>query len=1321
LFKKVLVFSIIGLFFVSSIVSCVSNDSKSSFKEFKENMMNFDKSDLSFTVRDESKWIDTFHSDNHIIGKDGFAVYKKDTNPYPNNISGYIIQFQEKSLFKYESELRLKVSQSGRFDESEFSSMLENHKNRIIEEQTDAFKNIKQTINCVGNIEGILLTKFTNIFNGIVLDISPLEAEKIKLLPCVKKIYPNREIEICLNASVPLINADDVWSLQDPLGQNITGKDVTIAIVDTGIDYNHPDLGGGFGNKFKVVSGYDFVNDDNDPMDDNGHGTHCAGIAAGTGTASNKKYVGVAPDAKLHAYKVLGKDGWGWESWVIAGVERAVDPNNDSDTSDHVDVISISLGGEGDPDDPLCQVIDTVVELGVVVTVSAGNSGPSEESIRSPACARNAITVGSSTHLPNSQSSGGPDKIARYSSRGPTSIGTIKPDILAPGGDVNYSSYEFYYEYGITSCRANDTSRGNPINEFYTKASGTSMACPHVAGAAALIKQAHADWTSKEIKMALRNTAVDLGYDMNTQGYGRIDVLESVLLEDAPPIANLKTSGKIYGFEVDIIGTASAMNLIRYTLYYKPGWDLYFSDDSDDDSWIKLVESKDEKKNDTLGVWDISRLADGNYTLKLVVESQDQETQDRVLINIKNTEILYPKDVRDGFHSFPFYEEWEIFPSWRDIEINGTCTGFDFDCYTLKWKKQGNSDWSDEGVVLLNDGGLPVEESLLGTWNVAFLDESAFYFINLTSYYVDGRRNSDVVKIWIDTDIQYGWPKKIEWDSISPWAPPVIADINNDGKNDLIFAGMYHVTVYRHDGSFIDGWPKEIQTWYNDEIRASMIFPPAVGDLDNDGFNEIVTVDIAGYLHVFNHDGSYLDGFPKKFDSFFPQTPTLADIDNDGHLDIVFGDWGNNNYWTGYLHVVNLNGDYLEGWPKRLSTIFNPYAINGVSAIADLDKDGYNEIAVTTHVNYFSVLDNYELDGGTNVWLFNHDGTLLKGWPKKFDSGWPIWESGIVLADINDDSNMEVIFGLNIDPWGDTEENSKIYVWNLDGSLVDGWPQSIYNPWNSNSSIGFSYKPPAVSDINNDGYLEIIISNELCGSLWAFAYDGSLLDGWPVFDDYINHPILSDPEGTPLIGNLDNDDELEISVGTHGHRVHYGDLPNLYAYNSDGSIAEKFPKKIDDFMYIDSLPIGDLDNDGDNELIAATFKNIIIWDLPGSTEDHGWSQFCHDPQHTGTYPYDGPYVRILHPLEGYINIGNYPLIKTFLKNTYLFGKTTIKIGTGKDTSIVEFYIDNELKETLKPPFEWTWDESTSGKHVIKAIAYDHHGKNASDEVTIWKF
>jgi len=328
-------------------------------------------------------------------------------------------------------------------------------------------------------------------------------------LDAVEKIWLDRMVYPSLHESVPHIGAPDVWD------SGYTGNGVTIAILDTGIDATHPDLDDldddPVTNDPKVLYEVNFT-DDPTAEDGYGHGTHCASIAAGTGGGRTEApfHVGVALGAWLYNVKVLGEQGYGLNSWIIDGIEFAVlGPDGIADTGDEADVISMSLGGSPtDGTDPLSEAVNWAVAQGAVVVVSAGNSGD-YFTIGAPGAAQDVITVGASTKS---------DTIASFSSRGPV-LGTdfgVKPDVLAPG-------------VAIIAARAGGTSMGSPVDDLYTSAQGTSMAAPHVSGAAALVLQANPavplGWSAPRfVKNSLMSSALDLGYDAYTQGAGRIDV-----------------------------------------------------------------------------------------------------------------------------------------------------------------------------------------------------------------------------------------------------------------------------------------------------------------------------------------------------------------------------------------------------------------------------------------------------------------------------------------------------------------------------------------------------------------------------------------------------------------------------------------------------------------------------------------------------------------------------------------------------------------------------------------------------------------------------
>ncbi|MEH7355192.1 S8 family serine peptidase [Neobacillus drentensis] len=294
----------------------------------------------------------------------------------------------------------------------------------------------------------------------------------------IEKIWLDGRVEATLDQSVPQIGAPTAWE------SGFTGKGVKVAVLDSGIDPNHPDLVNQIDETKSFVPGETVE-------DAYGHGTHVASTVLGTGAASDGKNKGVAPEARLLVGKVLDNDGGGLYSWIIDGMEWA---------AHNAKIVSMSLGGaRSDGRDPLSQAVNSLSEeTGALFVIAAGNSG-SEGSIGSPGAADAALTIGAVDKA---------DKIASFSSRGPrTGDGGLKPDLSAPGA-------------GIVAARSG-LSRGSGS---YVSMSGTSMATPHVAGAAAILLQKHPEWNGTQLKEALMNTSKRLDYSPYHIGTGRLDV-----------------------------------------------------------------------------------------------------------------------------------------------------------------------------------------------------------------------------------------------------------------------------------------------------------------------------------------------------------------------------------------------------------------------------------------------------------------------------------------------------------------------------------------------------------------------------------------------------------------------------------------------------------------------------------------------------------------------------------------------------------------------------------------------------------------------------
>ena len=305
----------------------------------------------------------------------------------------------------------------------------------------------------------------------------------------IDRISLDQPISVALDESVPQIGAPDAWAA------GFDGTGIDVAVLDTGIDLAHPDVAD------KVIASRSFV--EGQTVDDrHGHGTHVASIAAGTGAASGGRFTGVAPGADLIVGKVLANNGIGLESDAIQAMEWATQEQG-------ADVVNMSFGsGPTDGTDLASQAVDALTaSTGALFVVAAGNLGPRSYSVAAPGTADAALTVGAVD---------GADQIAPFSGRGPR-VGNyaIKPEVVAPGVQ-------------ITAARAAGTTLGPPVDANYVTASGTSMATPHVAGAAAILAQQHPDWSPAQLKAGLVATAVDAGANVYQQGSGRIDVGRAV-------------------------------------------------------------------------------------------------------------------------------------------------------------------------------------------------------------------------------------------------------------------------------------------------------------------------------------------------------------------------------------------------------------------------------------------------------------------------------------------------------------------------------------------------------------------------------------------------------------------------------------------------------------------------------------------------------------------------------------------------------------------------------------------------------------------------
>ena len=425
-----------------------------------------------------------------------------------------------------------------------------------------------------------------------------------------------------------------------------------------------------------------------------------------------------------------------------------------------------------------------------------------------------------------------------------------------------------------------------------------------------------------------------------------------------------------------------------------------------------------------------------------------------------------------------------------------------------------------------------------------------------------------------------GFPREL---GAATSSSPCLAYLNGDTKGDIV-TGADEIYAVLDDGTeYMDG---------DNDTRTYGVFsasgfgpywsPPAVGDLDHDGVQEIVGATWeSGLLYVWDsHDGAW-SGWPKSLaigGHTPPHTwsaPVLADVDGDGHLEIFI----NAGQYTFAFHDDGTELADGDGDPSSdgVLLVMGQSANYGTPAVADVDRDGIPEIIVGSR------------DG--NLYVVHPDGTPLPGFP--FASGGEITNSPAV-GDLDNDGWKEIIFA-----------NSVYQVFALNANLEQppGWPQA------ANMNLDYDASP-ALADMDGDGYLDVV----LCAGngtvyLWH-GQNGQLFPGW----GFVLRDANGDKVGlssSPAVGNLDPDPEYEICFG--------GNDGNLYAFNVDATLVNGFP--IGTSNLIEGGPLlWDLDNDGYTDVVAQSQdQNLYVWESPGpfDPDNQPWPMFHHDSHRTG--------------------------------------------------------------------------------------------------------
>jgi len=1032
----------------------------------------------------------------------------------------------------------------------------------------------------------------------------------------------------------------DLWGLARvaaPAAWDLTrGAGVVIAVSDTGIDTTHPDLvqnlwtnpgevpGNGIDDDVNGyvddVHGWNFVANDADVDDDHGHGTHVAGTAAAAGQ-NGLGVVGVAFEARVMAVKGLGADGNGSDSDLADGILYAVENG--------ARVINASWGADSPASPVLEDALDVAHAAGVVFVAAAGNSGsevdytpftrvdPQQRFF--PAAFRQAIAVGAVDHT---------DARAAFSNYG------VKIDVVAPGGGDQPPPNQFPQQ-SILSLKARHagaamTGDGDlVVGGSYLRQAGTSMATPHVSGAAALVLARHPEFVAEQVRQALRHGADDVGapgFDLSS-GYGRLNAAGALGVA-APLVAHIASPmnhRSFTGDTIDVTGSAFGAGFASYTLEYATA--------ATPDTWIVAAGPvTSEVLDGALGSVSIAGVGDTELQVRLRVTSTTGDVfEDRVLEFLDRINLTGP----------PAYSRW------RDgtIEVTGTVAPADLQSYAVEWGeiRPGTTQvWRSDGVTLAGGGTAPVHDGVLATVDLGALPDPVRFDLRLRVTTSAGVTTETIANQIRDTSVRPGWPRQFVTNpelrfGVLGQSTPTLADLDGDGTTEILL-GLTRdppdqVLVLEPDGSDRPGWPQDVPY-----LRGGV----SAADLDGDGLMEVVAT-AKDKLYVFRHDGTLLPGWPRSFVDVRGADCAIADVDGDGTPEIVFRN-GRHPTIGAHVNAVHVDGSSLPGFPVDLDT----EAITEVGdllAVGDVDGDGAADIAVVIEE---LVRGQYNYRDGLFLPLANRSrvslvvldgqGRVKPGWPKKIgkeivSDPWDkqVWTVPL-LADVDGDGVLDVVAA--------TSRLGRLIAYRGDGRKTRDRIRMALPPVHRVKKDD-RHDPLIAADVTGDGVPEIVVSTD-AGQDTNFGFPHDALDfigvlereaswstapGWPLQFRYQGSVPKRHGPGSVSVADIDGDGAQELVLGLEhcdGWRLGPFYCDGLWAFEADGSVVPGFPKPTHAPATPLSQPaIGDLDGDGLQEIVwVGESGEVLVWNVPGTPgpSHHEWPMVRQDAAHHGALP-----------------------------------------------------------------------------------------------------
>lgn len=895
----------------------------------------------------------------------------------------------------------------------------------------------------------------------------------------------------------------DMWGLQRisvPQAWDVTtGKnEIVVAVSDTGIDYTHPDLQGRIwqntgeiagngidddGNGFiDDVQGWDFRNDDNDPIDDNGHGTYVAGVIGAT-TNNLEGTAGINWNVRLMPVKGLGRYGTAWPEVLARTIVYAADNG--------ADVINMSWGGSNAK--VKSDALAYANSLGVILVAATGNNnGPVSDF--SPASDPHAIAVAAWGPNTANDPAGYRPTFSNYGDKiDVTAPGVDVLSLRATGTDMDCQDNTIYCGTAIVPLCDDRSSELThcPSNRYY-RDSGTSIAAPHVSGVMALMLAVHDPLDPELARIILRQSAEDVltpGKDIYS-GYGLVNAGNTLSLLSQAKSELVVADSSAQNVGANKVKVESTIANISFSAASNIHYEIF----SGDPTLARVVTSGTipsiaANSNEKAGItYSLTDFPSNTLTTRVYLEDPGLEfitTNNDFSINIPPPSPLTGWPVSTGANSTPTIADIDsdganeiiissssqnivtvlrgdgsLQPGWPVSTLGSV--------YGVPLVIDLNSDGQNE--IMVNTAGWNAGQSRIYVWDATGhtlpgwpVDVEEPNHGSLAVADLNGDNSPEVVTKGVygiisiyradGSEVTQGWPKNIRGTSGANYSSPILADLDNDGIKEIIASTNERIQVFRFDGSSLNGWPLTINQYESYSV---------VADLNNDGRQELIVASSDYKVHCFDYKGSEIPNWPQATGGYVHGL-ALADLDSDGSIEVIEG--GDDKT----VNIWRADGTALAGWPRQVGN-----SIKTSPTVADIDGDGKPEVFVASS------------GGALDAWYF--DGRLLFDWPNVIAGG----ASSPSIGDINEDGRPEIV--------AVGTSSGMAYAWDiLEAAPGDPLPWPMLN--HDNQRTGLFVVPALVvteprygSSVN--GTITLRAQSRIEG-LWQieYYYDNNMLIG----------------------------------------------------------------------------------------------------------------------------------------------------------------------------------------------------------------------------------